>query len=134
MDHLGFRLSTTKRWMHFCVGNEVRDCLRIVPLHDADGDRAGSATPDGTRKAKQEVISDLSEAATHPDYFKCGVTSRDGKRQDIAIDGAILVWGRVLEGGREAVKAEFGFADILSALKRSSTTLSETTMLNMPIS
>ncbi len=54
------------------------------------------------------------EAARYPDRFQCRVTSRSGQRRDVAIDGAILVWGSVSVVGRKAVQSEFGFADILS--------------------
>lgn len=66
------------------------------------------------KKAGKVSFPRFVEAALYPDRFNCTVTTRNGKRSEIAIAGAILVWGNTSEAGRETVIEEFAFADVLS--------------------
>jgi len=69
---------------------------------------------DEQSKSGKKSFARFVEVATQPSQFKCMVTSRSGKRNEVPLDGAILVWGDVSDDGRKKVADEFGFADILS--------------------
>ena len=64
-------------------------------------------------KERKEAFLRLIDCARNPQAYSYSIKVKN-KPNPIKVAGSVLVWGSVTAEGREAVMAEYGFADVLS--------------------
>jgi hypothetical protein len=63
---------------------------------------------------KKRAFNRFLDMAKNPSAYLVTINNTNNTKMEKCVSGAILIWGSITENGKDKVKYEFGFKDVLS--------------------